>query len=224
MNIIELQNHAWRKFCAVATYVTIQNNFGIYFWSADNKWCYELLLIYIPHSVTLNQVIILYTQRTRSSAWVSTWGHALVRGDWKLVISHARDPAYGSNSATSWHNHTSQIDLHKQPLFVWNKICSGDIARWALDRLLWHFMRRKIFHYKIPKETLKCFAYKELYLTWQHQLSEFCPKQTRAVCVNRFHLSLWTPMAAHMITSSLSYLACINNCNLHWALQTRSYV
>ena len=41
----------------------------------------------------------------------------------------------------------------------------------------------------------------DLELTWQHLLSEFRPKQTKAVCVNQFHLSLWACMAARMITS-----------------------
>ena len=45
-------------------------------------------------------------------------------------------------------------------------------------------------------------------LTWQHLLSEFHPKQTRAVRVNRFHLSLWASMAARMITS-FTYVAII---------------
>ena len=85
-----------------------------------------------------------------------------------------------------------EINLHKQLLLVRNKTRSVDTVRWALDRPLWHFM------------TLKCLAYKEavdLELTWQHPLSEFRPKQTRAVCVNRFHLSLWACMGACMITS-----------------------
>ena len=47
-----------------------------------------------------------------------------------------------------------------------------------------------------------------LKLTWQHLLSEFRSKQTKAVRVNQVHLSLnqvhvslWASMAASMITS-----------------------
>ena len=48
----------------------------------------------------------------------------------------------------------------------------------------------------IPKKTLKCFVHKEeLELTWQIPLNESRPKETEAVCVNQFHLSLWTSMA-----------------------------
>ena len=49
----------------------------------------------------------------------------------------------------------------------------------------------------------------DLELTWQHLLSEFRPKQTKAASVNRVDLSLWASMAARMITSSRS-----NNCYL----------
>ena len=48
----------------------------------------------------------------------------------------------------------------------------------------------------IPKKTLKYFVHKEeLELTWQIPLNESRPKETEAVCVNQFHLSLWTSMA-----------------------------
>ena len=40
-----------------------------------------------------------------------------------------------------------------------------------------------------------------LELTWQYQLSDFCSKETKAVCVNRFHLSLSASMAVCMIMS-----------------------
>ena len=54
-----------------------------------------------------------------------------------------------------------------------------------------------------PKETLKYFAYKEaraiavnvnLKLT-KYLLSEFYPKETKSVCVNQVHLSLWVSIA-----------------------------
>jgi len=41
----------------------------------------------------------------------------------------------------------------------------------------------------------------DLELTWQHQLSEFRPKETKAVCLNQVDLPLWVPMAASMIAS-----------------------
>ena len=41
--------------------------------------------------------------------------------------------------------------------------------------------------------------------SWQYlRLIEFHPKQTKAVCVNGFHLSPWASMAVSMITSSHS--------------------
>ena len=83
-----------------------------------------------------------------------------------------------------------------------------------IDRQLWHFMVCKIFHGDSQGNTQRLHVSGraiavDLELTWQHLLSEFHPKQTRAVCVNRFHLSLWASMAARMITSSRS-----NNCYL----------
>ena len=50
--------------------------------------------------------------------------------------------------------------------------------------------------------------------TWQYPLSEFRPKQTKAVWVNRVDLSLWAAMAVGMITSLTStncYLTRITN-------------
>ena len=41
----------------------------------------------------------------------------------------------------------------------------------------------------------------DLELTWQYPLSEFRPKQTKAVCVNRVYPSLWASMALCTITS-----------------------
>ena len=43
----------------------------------------------------------------------------------------------------------------------------------------------------------------DLELTWQYPLSEFRPKQTKAVCVNLFHLSLWASMADYVIHVAL---------------------
>ena len=41
----------------------------------------------------------------------------------------------------------------------------------------------------------------DLECTWQYLLTEFRPKQTKAVCVNRVDLSLWASMAVSMIMS-----------------------
>ena len=46
-----------------------------------------------------------------------------------------------------------------------------------------------------PRKHSKCFAYKS------YQLSEFCSKQTKAVCVNWVDLSLWASIGVSMITS-----------------------
>ena len=66
----------------------------------------------------------------------------------------------------------------------------------TLDQQLWHFMARKTFHgdsqenTKMLRVSGRAIAV-DLELTWLHLLSEFHPKQAKAVCVNRFHLSLW---------------------------------
>ena len=71
---------------------------------------------------------------------------------------------------------------------------------------LWHFMARKIFHgdsqgnAQMLRISGRAIAV-DLELIWQHLLSESHPKQTRAVRVNQFHLSLWASMAARMIMS-----------------------
>ena len=39
----------------------------------------------------------------------------------------------------------------------------------------------------------------DLELTWQYSLSEFRQKQTKAVCVNLVHLSLWASLAARIL-------------------------
>ena len=43
----------------------------------------------------------------------------------------------------------------------------------------------------------------DLELTWQYPLSEFRPKQTKAVCVNRVDLSPWASMAVSIIHVAL---------------------
>ena len=77
-------------------------------------------------------------------------------------------------------------------------------------------MARKIFHgdsqgnTQILRVSGRAIAV-DLELTWQYLLSEFRPKQTRAVCVNRFHLSLWASMAAHMIHVATSRVPLITS-------------
>ena len=89
-----------------------------------------------------------------------------------------------------------EINLHKKLLFVW------DEAQWILPGELQIDFYGILWGIEfIPKETLKSFVYKEEpELTWQIPLNEFHPKETEAVCVNRFHLLLWTSMALCMIT------------------------
>ena len=75
------------------------------------------------------------------------------------------------------------------------------------------FMMCNIFE-GIFKEILRCFMYKEVIavdqdLTWKHLATECVSSKTnessvnftRAVCVNRFHLSQWASMAACKIAS-----------------------
>ena len=54
-----------------------------------------------------------------------------------------------------------EIDLYKQPLFVWNETHPVDAARWAIDQLLYGILWCIEFSAGIPKETLKYFPYKE---------------------------------------------------------------
>ena len=44
-----------------------------------------------------------------------------------------------------------------------------------------------------------------LELNLRYSLSEFGPKQTKAVCVNQVHLALWASMPVRMITSSMPH-------------------
>ena len=73
---------------------------------------------------------------------------------------------------------------------------------------------------RIPKETLKCFTYKEdlhiasdLELIWHYPLREFRPKQIKVVCVNRVHLSLCASMPvsmSHVIHVALIATSCMS--------------
>ena len=53
----------------------------------------------------------------------------------------------------------------------------------------------------------------DLELTWQYLLSEFRPKQTKAVCVNQVDLSLWASMAVSMIYRALNVTLCVSLLN-----------
>ena len=84
----------------------------------------------------------------------------------------------------------SEINLHK--LFGTKLGGYCQVSSRSTYGILWGME----FSALIPKKTLKCFVHKEeLELTWQIPLNESRPKETEAVCVDRFHLSLWTSMA-----------------------------
>ena len=50
-------------------------------------------------------------------------------------------------------------------------------------------------------------------LTWQYPPSEFHPKQTKAVCVNQIHLSLWASMTVSAIYVALNVTLCMSLLN-----------
>ena len=68
----------------------------------------------------------------------------------------------------------------------------------------------------IPKETLKYFAYKEelaivvdLELTWQYLLSEFRPKQTKAVLISPFTMGLYGSLYDYVIHAGIIATTCL---------------
>ena len=111
-------------------------------------------------------------------------------------------------SAMWWCNRT---DCHRGP---WRKVNTNsfrlfgtkthsvDTTRWALDRPLWHFMIRRIFREDSQRNAQMLHTQGRaiavnLELTWQHPLSEFCPKLTKATRVNWVDLSPWQSIWLH---------------------------
>ena len=61
------------------------------------------------------------------------------------------------------------------------------------------FYDTQIFPWGFPRKIYALCV--DLDCTWQYPLSELPPKQKKAVCANRVHLSLWAAMAVGMIMS-----------------------
>ena len=83
------------------------------------------------------------------------------------------------------------------------------LARWALDRISWCGKSFMV----IPKETLKCIAYRKSYgsqfRAYMAGSTEWVSSQTSPsfFCVNWFHLPLRASMSAHMIVVCVLLLA-----------------
>ena len=103
-----------------------------------------------------------------------------------LVTNGARGSLFWHVAYRAWRFKTEVLPFRTRPIYVNTYFIRRPAAEYATQKPYGNLTRLSPSRESLAGET-----------------SEFRPKQTKAACVNRFHLSLWASMAVSMITSSI---------------------